>query len=415
MAEVQNRLDQLNECIRKHVEDVSIWSNSCELRKFSTGCGVFATRDIEPNELLFGDKAMMLGPAGNKHDPIVCAMCFDRIEGQVSSYLCSGRCGLVLCGKSTCAKHHEKECELLQKWKPKNPNEFSLNKAKALLVIRSVFLNNDKRKFFDLMQKNFDKFEKEIFFNTEFENFPQDKETIYCLRAAAAAINTNGFKVLYQCGENGAADVSVRSFYPIMSLLNHQCLPNSRHDINDKFVSRVIASRHIRKDEQVFISYSQLLWGTNTRRVHMMVSKQFSCTCDRCADPTEMSTNLSAIRCQNKPCTGFLLPIEPINFKSNAKCTTCDQVFESRRFLQMHELCATMIKHFLNKQFTMDELNHFIEQRLYKVVPDCSQFVLECKLKAIWKFTGTNYDGIFILVYSIKYFTLKLDTTVFEN
>lgn len=400
MAEVQNRLDQLNNCIRKHVEDVSVWSNSCELRTFSNGCGIFATRDIEPNEPLFGDRPMLLGPTGSKRDPIVCVVCFERLENEVNSYLCSGHCGLVLCGKSVCTKYHETECKLLQKWKPINPNEFSFKIAKAMLVIRSLFFNDDERVFFDLMQKNYNEYEKEMFFDSEFVNFPQDKETIDYLRAASVAINTNGFKVLYRNGENGATDICVRSFYPIMSLLNHQCLPNSRHDINDKFVSRIIASRHIRKDEQIFISYTQLLWGTNTRRMHMMVSKQFFCACSRCADPTELSTNLSAIRCQNKPCTGFLLPIEPINFKSDAKCTTCNWICESRRFLQMHEMCAAMTKNFLNKQLIMDELNHFVEQRLYKIVPDCSQFVIECKLKAIWKCNSTNYDGIFIFLYT---------------
>lgn len=394
MAEVQNRIDKLNDCIRKHVEDVSIWSNSCELRVFSNGCGVFATRDIEPNELLFGDQPMMLGPMGSKTEPIVCIVCFDRLENPVDSYLCSGHCGLVLCGKSVCANNHAKECELLQKWKPKNPNEFSFKRAKGLLVIRSLFLGHDERLFFDLMQKNYSDYEKEMFFDTEFENFPQDEETIDYLRAASVAINTNGFKVLYRSGENGAPDVCVRSFYPIMSLLNHQCLLNSRHDINEKFVSRVFATRHIRRDEQIFISYSQLLWGTNTRRMHMVVSKQFFCACNRCADPTELATNLSAIRCQNKPCTGFLLPIEPINFKSDAKCTTCNWICESRRFLQMQEMCATMTKNFLNKPFAMDELNHFVEQRLYKIVPDCSQFVIECKLKAIWKCNSSNCDGM---------------------
>lgn len=234
-----------------------------------------------------------------------------------------------------------------------------------------------------------------MFFDTEFENFPQDKETLDYLRAASVAINTNGFKVLYRCGADGAADVSVRGFYPIMGLINHTCLPNCRHDINDKFVNRAIATRRISKGEQISISYSQLLWATNTRRMHLMVSKQFFCACQRCVDPTEMCTNLSAFRCQNKTCTGFLLPIESNKFKSDAKCTACDRICECRQLMQMQELCAHMTKSFLSKPFTIDELNHFIAQRLYKIVPECSQFVVESKLKAIWKCNSTSYDGIY--------------------
>lgn len=391
MTESQNRINELNVCIKNHVEDHSIWLNSCELRLFSNGCGVFATRDIEPNELLFGDKPLLFGPAGGKDEPIVCAVCFEPIENDFNSYLCSGQCGLVLCGGSFCAKKHQNECELLQKWKPKNPDTFSFITAKAMSVIRSVFLSDQEKKFLDLMQKNYREYEKEIFFSHEFESFSGDKETMAHLRAASAAINTNAFKVLYR--SRGDGDICVRSLYPIMSLINHDCLPNARHDMDDKFVNRIFATRQIKKDEQIFISYSQLLWGTSTRRVHMVVSKQFFCECLRCHDPTEQSTNLMAIRCHDKSCTGLLLPVEPTSFQSDAKCNLCGKICERRRYLQILEMFASMTKHFSNSDYTLSELNEFIESRLWRVMPDCNQFVVQSKLKAIWKFEPMNYEG----------------------
>lgn len=388
MSECQKRIDELNECIKSHVENQSIWSNLCELRMFSNGCGVFAIRDIEPNELLLGDKPLIVGPTGNKHEPVVCALCFELINNDMSSSLCVGQCGLVLCGRDVCKKQHENECKLLQKWKPKNPNKFSFVIAKAMLVIRAIFLNDEKRKFLDLMQKNY---EKDIYFDKEFEHFPEDKETVTFLRAASAAMNTNAFKVLYRT--SCAGDICVRGFYPIMSLINHTCSPNTRHDVDDKLVGRIFAVRPIKKDEQICISYSQLLWGTGSRRMHMMVSKQFSCACNRCADPTENSTYLSAVRCQDKTCSGFLLPIEPIKFQSDAKCNLCGTICERKRFLQIQEMFATITKHFLHSHFTLAELKHFIESRLYKNLPDCNQFVVQAKLKAIWKCDPINFEG----------------------
>ncbi|XP_031631799.1 SET domain-containing protein SmydA-8-like [Contarinia nasturtii] len=391
MIERQNRINELKECIKDHVNDLSAWLNSCELRdSIEFGCGIFATRDIQPNELLFSDKPLLLGPTGNKHEPIVCVICFEKIENDVSCFLCPGQCGLVLCGNTACANQHEIECQLLQKWKPQNPNEVSFNKLKAMLVIRSLFLDKKQRNIFNLMQKNYISEQNDIYFDDEFEHFPDDKETVAALRDASAAINTNTFKVLYRC--DGSDDVSVRGFYSIMSLVNHKCSPNARHDIDKHFVGRIFAARPIKKDEQIFISYSQLLWGTNSRRMHMMVSKQFLCSCNRCLDPTENSTNLSAIRCLNKDCDGLVLPIDAINFKSHAKCNLCEKMCENQRFLQIQEMSALITKNFVNKDFTLSELDHFIEFRLCKLVPKSNQFVVESKLKAIRMFSGTTFE-----------------------
>lgn len=391
MIQSQNRINKLNECVKNHVDDVSIWLNSCELRSTEFGCGVFATRDIEPNELLFGDKPLLLGPTGNKFEPIVCVMCYEKIKDDLSSHLCPNKCALVLCGESGCAAQHIDECQLLQKWKPKNPTELSFKKLKGLLVIRSLFLSKDQRTFFNLMQKNYLSIENDLYFNNEFEHFPQDKETNDALRAALAAINTNAFKILYRIDRSG--DVGISGFYPIMSLINHKCSPNTRHDIDRKFVGRLFAARPIKNGEQIFMTYSQLLWGTSSRRMHLMFSKHFRCMCDRCIDSTEYSTNLSAIRCSDRSCIGLVLPIDPINLKSNGKCNCCGQTCESRRFFQIHEMAASMTKHFINGNFTLSDINHFIENRLFKLVPKSNQFVVEMKLKAIWKCAANSYDG----------------------
>lgn len=402
MVENQNRLNELNECIRNHVDCATTWFSSCELRVSKEfGCGVFATRDIEPNEFLFIDRPLMLGPSANKSDPIVCVMCYEKIENDFDSRLCPNRCGFILCGSAECSNHHKTECQLLQSWKPKNADQFSWTKMKALLVIRALLIPETDKKFLDLMQKNYISVENDIFFDGEFADFPQDAKTFADLRAASAAINTNAFKVLYHTND-ATSDVSIRGFYPIVSLINHNCVPNIRRDTDSKFMSRVSASQHIKKDEQIFTSYSQLLWGTNTRRMHMMVSKQFLCTCERCTDPTENSTNLAAIRCTDRSCTGLILPIEPINLTSNAKCNSCGVVCESKRFLQTQEMAGIIMHVFMKKKFTLDELNDFIEKRLYKVLPECSQFVVECKLKTIWKYNATNEKGFILFLFKFN-------------
>ncbi|XP_055304034.1 SET domain-containing protein SmydA-8 [Sitodiplosis mosellana] len=392
MIDSENRINELNTCIQHHVDDVSTWLKSCELRVSSNcGCGVFATRDIEPNELLFGDKPLILGPTGNKMDTIVCVMCYERIGHDVTSHLCSNRCGLVLCGESACAERHKNECELLQNWKPKNPNELSFTRLKAMLIIRSLILNVEHKKFLGLMQKNYTSWTNEIYFDKEFDNFPRDKETVAVIRDASAAINANAFMILYRSDNCG--DVNVRSFYPIMSLINHNCVPNARHDIDSEFVNRIFAARPIKKGEQIFISYAQILWGTPSRRMFTAISKQFQCTCERCADPTEKSTYLSAIRCVDKSCNGMVLPLE-LSFKTEGKCNVCGKICDNKRLLQTQDMSAAITKNFLNQNFTISDLKHFMEGRLYKLVPECNQFVVEAKLKAIWKCDGMSFEDL---------------------
>lgn len=393
MTESQNRLNDLNECIRNHLGGGTICLNACELRMTSdSGCGVFATQDICANDVLFVDKPLVLGPTGNQNEPIVCVMCYEIIDFDVKSHLCSGQCGLILCGKIECFEKHKAECLLFQKWKPKNPNELSFTKCKALLVIRSLFLNEKQRKFLDLMQKH--GLKDDLHFANEFVRFPQDKETVGVLSAASAAMNVNAFKIPYRA-YTSTAGVGVRGFFPIMSLINHKCSPNARPDIDRNFVNRVLATVPIRKNEQIFITYSQLLWATNSRRMHMMASKQFLCICNRCIDPTEFSTNLSAIKCQDKNCNGIVLPIESINFKSDAKCNECQSICDNKRFLQIQEMTARITKVFVNTKFSLDELKYFVEMRLHKLVPDSNQFVFEAKLKAVWKCEAVAKEGIF--------------------
>ena len=47
----------------------------------------------------------------------------------------------------------------------------------------------------------------------------------------------------------------------------------------------------------LFTSYTHCLSGTLTRRLHLKHSKFFECGCSRCADPSELGTNFSALRC----------------------------------------------------------------------------------------------------------------------
>jgi hypothetical protein len=51
----------------------------------------------------------------------------------------------------------------------------------------------------------------------------------------------------------------------------------------------------------------------------------FDCSCTRCADPTELGSNMSAVVCFTCK-KGFVLPINSLEYKSDWKCDQCKNI-----------------------------------------------------------------------------------------
>lgn len=69
--------------------------------------------------------------------------------------------------------------------------------------------------------------------------------------------------------------------------------------VNDwvRYTITIRACLPISKGEHITTMYTHALWGTQARREHLRETKYFSCKCTRCADPTELGTYLSGLRC----------------------------------------------------------------------------------------------------------------------
>jgi len=90
-----------------------------------------------------------------------------------------------------------------------------------------------------------------------------------------AVMDTNSFEV------RRGAGVKLRGLYPLASLMNHDCVPNTRHvfDAQDKML--VFATVDIAKGTPVTSTYTQALWSTPHRRAHLRATKCFECACKR--------------------------------------------------------------------------------------------------------------------------------------
>lgn len=52
--------------------------------------------------------------------------------------------------------------------------------------------------------------------------------------------------------------------------------------------------------EHLTICYTDPLWGVINRRHHLLRTKFFECTCQRCIDPTEFKTMFNALLCSKR-------------------------------------------------------------------------------------------------------------------
>lgn len=382
-AVCDDNVEELYKAIQNHIGDLNTVSPAWKITKSNNGGrGVFATRDINANESIFFDRPLIVGPTNNSAETIVCVNCYQKVE---SNSLCEQKCGLPRCFEN-CPKENEhlQECELLRSWYPKNPDEISFKKINGLAIVRALFISSDAKHLLKLLQHNHS-IEDEVIDNLahEYGAFPTDKESIHLMKLTTAVRNTNAFKTLVssECDHN----ISVSSLYPLTGLLNHKCIPNTRHSADNQLNGRLLATRKILKDEELHVSYSQILWNTPTRQVHMALTKQFLCSCERCRDPSENGTFLAAIKCFSSACTGYILPVEPIKLTSTWKCGVCKSLSNYTRIVQMQEVLTNLLKHCLKPQSTSSEIVRVIQQKLSKILPMSNQYVVEMKLAVIWK------------------------------
>lgn len=146
----------------------------------------------------------------------------------------------------------------------------------------------------------------------------------------------------------------------------------------------VKASKFIKKGEQIFNSYTKLLWGTLQRRVHLGYSKNFLCKCERCLDRTEFNANVSGIKCIHPQCDSIMLPIDPLIINSSWKCEKCNFKLDHARVSKITDILSKQIfNRILNEP--MNLINKYLKEKLSTFLPDTNQFTIELKLQIILK------------------------------
>ncbi|KAI8436519.1 hypothetical protein MSG28_010059, partial [Choristoneura fumiferana] len=206
-----------------------------------------ANKDIESGELIFTDKPFAYGPKPDS--PPLCLGCYCP----VAESLCA-RCGWPACGaECAAAPAHAAECAVF---------------ARARVNVVTFLLEHCRLG---------DRFDKEL------------------VQQVCGILEVNAVEIPSRGG------FSIRAVYPRLAIAAHSCVPNIVHTIlQDDYQVQVRAATSIKAGQPLHLCYTHVLSPTLTRRDFLLESKFFWCDCPRCADPTELGSHLSTLKCSNE-------------------------------------------------------------------------------------------------------------------
>ncbi|XP_049964307.1 SET domain-containing protein SmydA-8-like [Schistocerca serialis cubense] len=147
---------------------------------------------------------------------------------------------------------------------------------------------------------------------TELRSAPTPSQLRF-MRRACAVMDANAFEV----------SAGVRGLYPLSAMMNNECSPNTTHGFDESHAMVVRAAVDIPEGRELTNSYTPLLWGTPARQRHLQLTKHFLCRCERCTDPQEFGSLLSALRCGRGGCPGAVVSEDPLDASSPWRCGTC--------------------------------------------------------------------------------------------
>lgn len=108
------------------------------------GRGLIATKDIEAGELIFADVPLVVGPRGRDKYLPLCTACY---KTGCPLFSCDRGCGLPICStQCETSPQHENDCSRISAWKPTCGSSWSVDILRALVPIRALALDDERRK-----------------------------------------------------------------------------------------------------------------------------------------------------------------------------------------------------------------------------------------------------------------------------
>ncbi|XP_058806585.1 SET domain-containing protein SmydA-8-like [Phymastichus coffea] len=341
------------------------------------GRGLAARRPIARGQLVYADRALLLGPRGRDGQPPMCAVCARERCPLVG---CDGGCGLPVCS-AACAEStdHQAECVFLRRLRPLCAPGWCPELLRALAAVRALFLCPADRQLLGALQAHeAARHSREVDLLARSLAGGLDVEDERLMRRACRAMDTNAFEAAAaaasDAGPGVVASTGLRALFPLGALTNHRCVPNTRHLLNGRGDLQVYAVAEIAEGQEISMSYADLLWDTTLRRQFLRATKHFCCDCPRCSDPTEHGSLLAALRCADGACAGLLLPDRPLSFDSPWTCGRCRLVISSKQIAAIRAGIASAIAE-MSGQSPRKALK-FLQRQLAVLVPETNYVMM---------------------------------------
>nr|XP_003704905.1 PREDICTED: protein msta, isoform A-like isoform X1 [Megachile rotundata] len=366
-------------CSKKHQkEDWKRHVQFCRAFKLaessSLGRYYIAARNIKAGEIVLKDDRPLV--AGPMHNSVpVCLGCY-MVLHENTAVPCT-KCGWPLCQN---CKEHGTECDFTSS---RRSDKVSITKFgyphpsyQCINVIRALSLKDNNIESYNkllTLESHSDKIKnKETFIFEESSNlvnfikrfFKSEDIPEEDIRKIIGVLQVNGHEV-------PLTDPPYVAVYELASLLEHNCKANCSKSFTDTGGLIIHAATPITKGDHISICYTDPLWGTMNRRHHLLETKYFECTCDRCRDPTEFGAMFNAIRCSEIDCSGYVLPKTFLgDHREDYVCTNCTTVVPLEiieetledigiHLSEMRKNDIDVCKEFLNRYKNVLHPNHF--------------------------------------------------------
>lgn len=340
------------------------------------GRHLVASRNIVPGEVVMVEPPLLL--ALRAKSPPYCSTCYKRAR----DYTCP-KCGFFLCDENCHTKKHKEECSILQRLGLAGPTAEEQQREERALSERLSAMAPEERahagalllraKTTATQQRHYEVLRHYMVVPTIQTLIAMSKSeltrrvilslqghqdeasqryrinqrrivdvVVGTLQASTDAAllhkicsvwDTNGFEVPLGWGTR------VHGLYPFSSLLTHDCRANTQQWFTAAGTLVLRAVDHIAAGQVVTTCYTDPQWATMLRQDHLRVSKQFTCTCQRCADPTELGTFMGSSKCPG--CGGPMVSSAPLDPTASWVCHNGCPHTESAKKVRKVQICNT--------------------------------------------------------------------------
>ncbi|XP_011506599.1 PREDICTED: uncharacterized protein LOC105369055 [Ceratosolen solmsi marchali] len=325
------------------------------LRNEQVGRYAVAIKNLEPGEEVMSELPFVVGPKSFTHP--LCLSCYSPWPSELDNqFLCSTCCWPVCSTECEVQpQHKDYECGIFAESKEKfnvevalcNEQQNGIPQLECITPLRLLLASEKdderwKREVKDMETHNKNRCQKSQWSTDhvniveylrkrlKLERFSEDN-----IQSACGILEINCYEI------RTAKGFLARALYPNVAIISHSCVSNTVHSVvpADYRIARFVYHQqctpscyptiHLRTavkvsaGQELFSSYTHALLPTMLRREYLLESKYFVCACSRCADPTELGTHMSSLKC-NKCDNGMVVPLDSLDTESRWKCTHCE-------------------------------------------------------------------------------------------